>query len=63
MNQHPNPHSRIRPLPASEAGQPSRCGWFDSTYELREGLEVRELSDEELTRLWLESRGAPRRLH
>jgi len=28
------------------------CGWFDSSLELRRGLQVSELSDRELMALW-----------
>lgn len=28
------------------------CGWFDSSLELRQGLQVSELSDRELMALW-----------
>lgn len=34
------------------------CGWFDSSQALREGLQVRELSDRELMALWQQLKGA-----
>lgn len=33
------------------------CGWFDSSLELRRGLQVSELSDRELMALWLQLKG------
>ncbi|MEJ6003181.1 hypothetical protein [Paucibacter soli] len=39
--------------------QPSaNCGWFDSSLELRQGLDVHELSDLELLALWSEIKPA-----
>ena len=37
----------------------SACGWYDSSFELGQGLEVRELSDLELMALWRELRPQP----
>jgi hypothetical protein len=39
--------------------QNPHCGWFDSSLELRQGLDVHELSDLELLALWTELRPAP----
>lgn len=39
------------------------CGWFDSSLELRQGLEVHELSDLELLALWSELKPAQVALH
>ncbi len=33
------------------------CGWFDSSLELRRGLQVSELSDRELLALWQQLKG------
>jgi len=43
--------------------QNSHCGWFDSSLELRQGLDVHELSDLELLALWSELKPAPAALH
>jgi len=47
-------------------GQPPQsplCGWFDSSLELRQGLDVHELSDLELLVLWSELKPAAAALH
>lgn len=41
-----NPQARAR---KPDAGQ---CGWYDSSFELREGLEVIEQQDDDLYQLW-----------
>lgn len=38
--------------------QDKACGWFDSSFELRSGLQVDELSDAQLLALWAECKGA-----
>lgn len=36
----------------------SRCGWFDSSFELNQGLVISEESDEALLALWCQQGGA-----
>jgi hypothetical protein len=39
------------PAPANHAERAQACGWFDSSYELERGLQVRELLNP-VTPLW-----------
>lgn len=45
---------RSAPVPASELEAYHGCGWFDSSYELSQGLEVKEGGDDEEERLLTE---------
>jgi len=40
------------PASAPEAERASSCGWFDSSFDLNEGLEVTEERDAVLYQLW-----------
>lgn len=48
----------IEALLADEPG--SRCGWFESSYELSQGLEVSELPDATVAALWVQQATAGR---
>lgn len=37
-------------MPAAEL--PGGCGWYDSSHELRQGLQIREGGDEVVLALW-----------
>lgn len=57
------PHPRAPPAAAdtgaiaallAEDAPGSRCGWFESSYELRQGLEISELPDATVEALWVQ---------
>lgn len=50
---------RPAPTPRHHAESGQVCGWYDSSFELGRGLEVRELSDLELLALWRDLRPQP----
>ena len=49
-------------MPAGGQQQGFGCGWFDSSYELSEGLVVVEEADSVLFQLWSQAQGG-RQLH
>lgn len=46
------PLEPLEPPPPLQAPAPQECGWFGSSLELREGLEVMELSVGLLAAVW-----------
>lgn len=41
-----------RALPLSRKPDAAQCGWYDSSFELRQGLDVIEQHDDDLYQLW-----------
>lgn len=52
------PHdAQARPRLAPAGGRKRDCGWYDSSFDLAEGLEVTEQDNDTLYQLWELSRG------
>ncbi len=50
--------------PAAVPAETARsCGWYDSSFELTQGLEISEGLDETVWALWAQAAGLPQRLH
>ena len=45
---------------ATNRPDPALCGWYDSSFELRRGLEVIEQDDDDLYQLWQLAGPSPR---
>ncbi|NCT85308.1 MAG: hypothetical protein GXC94_19325 [Comamonadaceae bacterium] len=48
----PPPTALPRPREAADACAPELCGWFDSSFDLAQGLQVVEQDDDALYQLW-----------
>ncbi len=51
------PRTKVSSAPVADASEPlapvySTCGWFDSSFELHNGLQVTEDQDASLLQLW-----------
>ena len=46
------PVVRPRPRDTADVGLPDLCGWYDSSYDLTQGLQVVEQGDDSLYQLW-----------